>query len=114
MPFIDLKTTAAISADKEAKLRSAFGQDIACLPGKSERWLMLNFSDHCRMAFRGEPSPDLAMLSVEIFGHAEAKDYAALTAALTRSVSDTLGVAPDRVYIRYGENDVWGYDGENF
>ena len=114
MPFIDLKTTAPIPPEKEAQLRAAFGRDIACLRGKSEQWLMLNFSENCRMAFRGAPTPDLAMLEVKIFGSASASEYDRLTAALTDSVRQALGVSPDRIYIRYEEGELWGYNGSNF
>ena len=45
MPFIELKTSVSISKEKEAELKSAFGEAIAIIPGKSEQWLMLNFCD---------------------------------------------------------------------
>lgn len=49
MPFIELKTSVSISKKKEAELKSAFGEAIAIIPGKSEQWLMLNFCDEQRM-----------------------------------------------------------------
>ena len=66
MPFINLKTTAEISKENEEQLKADFGKKIALIPGKSESWLMLNFEDKCRMAFRGESNPDIAMIEVEI------------------------------------------------
>ena len=53
MPFIELKTSVSISKEKEAELKSAFGEAIAIIPGKSEQWLMLNFCDEQRMWFKG-------------------------------------------------------------
>ena len=36
MPFINIKTNAAVSADKEENIKSAMGQAITAIPGKSE------------------------------------------------------------------------------
>ena len=33
MPFIELKTSVSISKEKEAELKSAFGEAIAIIPG---------------------------------------------------------------------------------
>ena len=114
MPFIDLKTTAGISAEKESALRAAYGRAIECIRGKSEAWLMLNFSDRCCMAFRGEPTPDLAMIEVQIFGTASDAEYDDLTAALTEETARILSLSPDRIYIRYAEVEHWGWNGANF
>ena len=70
MPFIDLKTTKKISADCEKELTRDFGEKIALIPGKSEKWLMLNFEAECRMAFAGNGEEDTAMIEVELFGGA--------------------------------------------
>ena len=114
MPFINLKTTKEISKENEAILRADFGEKIALIPGKSENWLMLNFEDNCRMAFRGEATPDIAMIEVELFGGASESAYERLTAALTASVERTLGIRPDRIYVKYEEISTWGYNGGNF
>lgn len=114
MPFINLKTTKKITSESEAALRREFGEKIALLSGKSEEWLMLGFEDGCRMAFRGEATSDMAFIEVQIFGKASASDYAKLTAALTDTVSEILGIAPDMVYIKYEEVSTWGWNGVNF
>ena len=36
MPFINVKTNAAVSKEKCDKIKSALGQAITALPGKSE------------------------------------------------------------------------------
>ena len=61
MPFIELKTSVSISKEKEAELKSAFGEAIAIIPGKSEQWLMLNFCDEQRMWFKGS---DLSLIHI--------------------------------------------------
>lgn len=114
MPYINTTTTVKISESQETALREALGKAISLIPGKSESWLMLNFRDCARMAFRGDASRDCAMLEVEILGKANVSDLDRLTAELCRIVSETLSVPTDRIYVKYNEIDVWGYDGNNF
>lgn len=114
MPYINTKTTANISKAQELALKEAFGKAIELIPGKSEAWLMLEFSDNCRMAFKGTTSPDIAILEVAILGKASSDAYDALTAQLCKDVSAILGVPSDRIYIKYSEHDTWGYNGFNF
>ncbi len=113
MPFIELKTTEAISKEKETELKTAFGKAITLIPGKSEQWLMLNLCDNQKMWFKGSDEP-AAMLEVKIYGAASPKNYNDLTARLTKIVSDTLNIQSSRVYVKYDEVKYWGLDGGNF
>ena len=114
MPYINTKTTATITKEQEIALKEAFGKAIELIPGKSEAWLMLEFSDNCRMAFKGTQSPDIAILEVAILGKAKSADYDKLTERLCSEVSSILGVPSDRIYVKYSEHDCWGYNGFNF
>lgn len=114
MPFIDLKTSAKIDESAEALLRKEFGKIIALIPGKSEAWLMLNFTDCERMAFRGNAEDDTAMVSVDLLGGASDKAYDDMTRAICFTVNQILGVRPDRIYVKYSEFEHWGFAGENF
>ena len=114
MPFIDIKTTTKITNENEAQLIRELGEEIALLPGKTEDWLMLNFSDECRMAFRGTTTPDIAYVEVKLLGASTEAAYESLTAAITKTVNAVLGVPSDRVYVKYEEISTWGYNGANF
>ncbi|MBE6610466.1 MAG: hypothetical protein E7634_07335 [Ruminococcaceae bacterium] len=114
MPYINTKTTVSISKDQELALKEAFGKAIELIPGKSEAWLMLEFADNCRMAFKGTQSPDIAMLEVAILGKAKRADYDKLTNRLCSDVNRILGIPADRIYIKYSEHDCWGFNGINF
>ena len=114
MPYIDLKTTAKITAESEETLRKEFGKIITLIPGKTEAWLMLNFDDECRMAFKGNADGDTALVSVDLLGGASEKAYADMTRAICNTVSEVLGVPFGRIYVKYGEYTHWGYAGENF
>lgn len=114
MPLINLKTTTKISETQEAELTREFGKIITLIPGKTEAWLMLNFTDGCRMAFRGNNDADTAMVSVELLGGASKKSYDDMTHAICDTVNRVLGVPGGRIYVNYAEFSHWGYAGENF
>ena len=114
MPFIDLKTSAKIDESTEALLREKFGKIITLIPGKSESWLMLSFSDNLKMYFKGDDSADTAYIDVKIFGKAEKKAYDALTKEICRIYSEVLSIPGDRIYVKYEEADIWGWNGMNF
>jgi hypothetical protein len=62
MPFIDTKLNIRLSEEKETALKTKLGEAISTFPGKSEYWLMLNFTDNCRMWFRGYDRFPVAMV----------------------------------------------------
>lgn len=113
MPFIELKTSATISQEKEIELKTAFGQAITLIPGKSEQWLMLDFFDNQKMWFKGTNEPT-AMLEVKVYGGNSAENYDNLTAKLTEIVSESLAIPTGRIYVKYEEIEYWGYAGNNF
>lgn len=114
MPFIETKTSKEISLAAEVKMRNELGKAVEIFKGKSEKWLMLNFVGGARMSFRGTSEPECAIISVELFGKAQDAEYDAFTKAATDIVKDTLGLDPERIYVKYTEYDTWGYNGENF
>ena len=83
------------------------------LPGKTEQWLMLNFTDRCRLWFHGDDTAPMAMLEVEIFGHASDADCSRLNARICEIFSAVLGIAPDHVYVNYTFSTAWGWNGGN-
>lgn len=113
MPYIHTKTNVSISVEKEVVLKTEFGKAISLIPGKSERWLMLNFTDSEHIWFAGDNSP-AAMLEVEIFGKASDLAYDSLTQKLTEIISAELAISPSRVYVKYEEIEHWGWNSSNF
>ena len=114
MPYIETKTTLKVSREQEMRLKDELGRAIALIPGKSEEWLMLNLIDECRMAFRGECEPDIAMVEIDVFGKASSDAYDALTERVCEVINAELGIKKDRIYVKYRECDRWGYNGFNF
>ncbi len=112
MPLITTKASTAISKEKEAFLKAEFGKAIELI-NKTESWLMVDFQENCHLWFKGDDEP-CAMIEIDLFGKASDSGYDALTKAITDIVSDGLGIAGDRIYVKYNEISHWGYSGFNF
>ena len=114
MPYINMKTSAKLDTGTSFDLIKAFGEAITLIPGKTERWLMINIDNECEMAFAGDYTTACAMLEVEIFGAASDAAYDALTKKLCDVVSNKTGIPKDRIYVKYREVGHWGMGGFNF
>ncbi len=112
MPLITAKVSTEITVEKEISLKEKFGKAIELI-GKSESWLMVDFQGNCRLYFKGDNSAS-AMIEVDLFGKASDSGYDALTEKITEIVSEELGIAKDRIYVKYNEISHWGYSGFNF
>ena len=114
MPFIDTKLNIRLSEEKETILKTRHGEAISHLPGKSEYWLMLNFTDNARMWFRGYNSFPIAMVEVKLFGSVDEATCSEMTGIISRIFQEVLAITPDHVYVKYEFCDRWGWNGENF
>lgn len=114
MPYIELKTTAAVSESKAESLKAAFGKAIECFPGKTESWLMVNVEDSKKMWFKGDNSRDCAMVCVDLLGSVSSTASEKMTAKLCEVLSSELSISPDRVYVKYSGFSDWGWNGGNF
>lgn len=113
MPYIHTKTNVRISAEKEIVLKEKLGKAISEFPGKSEYWLMLNFTDNCHMWFRGYNNVPIAMVEVKIYGHAEADVCNRMTGIICRLFHEELNIPQEYIYVNYTFFDTWGWNGEN-
>lgn len=114
MPYINLQTTCKVTQEKAEAVKSAFGKAISVIPGKSENWLMINIEGERSMWFRGDASEDIAFVSVSVYGSLSDSASDKMTAEICSILSDTLGLSPDHIYVRYSEHDKWGFNGSNF
>ena len=113
MPFIDTKTNVRVTPEKEAILKARLGEAIEQFPGKSEYWLMLRFTDNCRMWYRGHNKFPVAMVEVKLFGAASSDDCNRMTATICRLYEEELGINPEHIYVNYTFSDTWGWNGSN-
>ena len=114
MPFIDSKISIKVSEEQEKELKSRLGEAISLIPGKSESWLMTGFQDEYHLYFRGENSEPMAFIEVRFFGGPDKGAFAKMTAEITKIFGEVLGIAPDRMYIKYSATMDWGWNGGNF
>lgn len=114
VPYIGTRTTVSISAEKEEIIKKRLGEAIAAIPGKSEKWLMCEFADNCRLWFAGDNSKPTAYVNVKIFGGADSHACEKLTGIICDILGEELSVPSDRVYVTYSAFDDWGWNGANF
>ena len=113
MPYITTKVTTPLPQKKIDALTEAYGKLIEIFPGKTERWLMLDFSGDAKMTFGGTTEP-CAMVEIELFGKASAESYDKMTDAVCAMIEVECAIPADRVYVKYAEVGHWGWNHANF
>ncbi|MCR5708591.1 MAG: hypothetical protein K6G82_10000 [Ruminococcus sp.] len=113
MPFINVKTNVSVSPDAASDIKSALGQAITAIPGKSEDWLMVGIEPDYLLWFKGTNEP-AAMVDVSLYGGASHNAKTTLTSHITGILTNELGISSDRVYVKYIETESWGWNGSNF
>ena len=114
MPYIHMRVNVSLSEKQEEILKNEWGKAIALLPGKSETWLMVDFEDNCHLYFKGSNKKPLAFVEVKIFGKSDADSYDRLTAQITETLHQEVGIDAQGIYIQYEEAPYWGWNGHNF
>ena len=115
MPFIRMSTNIEVNAAQESDLRSGLGRIIELIPGKSERWLMIEIVDNARLGLGGDTDTPAAIFTLKAFGKEQSNEcYDALTEAICALCHDRLGILPDRIYVEYEVTGQWGWNGRNF
>lgn len=109
MPFINTKVTTEITKEKEEIIKAELGKAITLI-GKGEAYLMLGFEDNCRLWLGGKNDADMAFVEVSLLGHITKENAGKLTAAICDIMEKELGISGDKVYVKYSETDLWGFD----
>lgn len=109
MPFINTKVTTEITKEKEEILKAELGKAITLI-GKAEAYLMLGFEDNCRLWFQGNQQGDTAYVEVALLGHVTKENAEKLTSAICDIMNKELSISPDRVYVKFSETDIWGFN----
>ena len=112
MPFINVKTNTAVPKDKETAIKSALGQAITAIPGKSETWLMVGIEPEYTLYFQGTDEP-AAMVDVSIYGSASSSALSNLTGKISSILSAELSIPLSRIYVKYSQTPDWGWNGSN-
>ena len=114
MPYIQTKANIEITKEQEKNIKTALGKAIALIPGKSETWLMCEIEGGKNLYFAGDGETPCAYNEVKIFGNADGKSCEALTAEICKILNKELGIAENKIYVKYEMCSVWGWNGTNF
>ena len=109
MPFINTKVTTEITKEKEEVLKAELGKAITLI-GKGEAYLMLCFEDNCRLWLGGKNDSDMAYVEVALLGHITKENAGKLTTAICEIFERELNIKGDKVYVKFSETDLWGYN----
>ena len=113
MPFINTKTTAALSSAKKESLSTQIINITRECLGKGENWVMTSFEDNASLSFQGSTA-DIAYIEVKTFGTPSAAGASQMTAKLSALLERELSISSERIYIGYFPTDKWGWNGSNF
>ena len=75
---------------------------------------MVGFEDEYHLYFKGDDSKPTAFVEVSVYGSANSSAFSDLTGEITEIFGDVLGIAPDRIYVKYSATPDWGWNGGNF
>lgn len=114
MPFINSKVSVKMTKEQEEEIKSALGQAISIIPGKSESWLMLGFEDEYKLYFRGDNSEPMAFVEVSVYGGENPAAFNKLTAKICEIFGEVLSIKADHIYVKYQAVSNWGFNGGNF
>ncbi|MBQ5317124.1 MAG: hypothetical protein J6I96_06180 [Oscillospiraceae bacterium] len=112
MPYINVKTNIPVAGESKEKIKSALGNAISDLPGKSESWLMVSIEAEQDLWFKGDKAP-AAMVQVLKYG-VGAQGTDKLTEDITSIINGETAIPADRIYVAYFGTPNWGWNGSNF
>ena len=114
MPCIQTTTNVPVSDAQRQTLERRFGKAIEIFPGKTERWLMLTFSNKTPVCMAGSEDAPAAFVTVSLLGKSDRATFTRMTAEVCDILGDVLAIPGDRVYVKYEECAHWGWNGGNF
>ena len=113
MPFINSKVSVPMTQEKKETIKSKLGEAISIIPGKSENWLMVGFEDNYDLYFQGNQSAPTAFVEVKVFGRVSDDTAQKMTGAICDLYENELGIPANRIYVKYEEVSMWGWNGNN-
>ena len=114
MPLLKLETSRPLSDDKRKPLLAALSKAVAGIVGKPEQYVMVTCSQgDILMAAK---SGDAAFVDIRSIGGLNRDVNGKLSQQVCKLLNDSLGIAPDRVYLNFTDVDAinWGWNGSTF
>ena len=112
MPYINVRSNAAITPQQEEKIKAFLGMCISFIPGKSENWLMVEIEGGKNLYFKGEKTTPSVYIDFKILGTLDRAMCKKITGLITKNISETLGVNPMNIYICFMSTQYWGWSSD--
>lgn len=112
MPFINVKTTAALDSAKKETLNTELCRITKETLGKGEEWVMTGYEDSVNLTFQGS-TEDVVYVEVKVYGTPNAAGADKMTAGVCQLMEKELGIPANRTYVSYWGTDMWGWNGGN-
>jgi phenylpyruvate tautomerase PptA (4-oxalocrotonate tautomerase family) len=114
MPLLKLETTVLLTEEKERPLLAALSKAVAGTIGKPEQYVMITVC-HSTMLMSAKPG-DAAFVDIRSIGGLNAETNRRLSQQICKLLKDSLGMAPERVYLNFNDVDSgnWGWNGSTF
>jgi phenylpyruvate tautomerase PptA (4-oxalocrotonate tautomerase family) len=114
MPVLKLETTVVLPEEKQKPLLTALSKAVAGTIGKPEQYVMVTIGS-AALLMSGRPG-DAAFVDIRSIGGLSGEVNRKLSQQVCKLLSDSLGIAPDRVYLNFTDVDAgnWGWNGSTF
>jgi phenylpyruvate tautomerase len=114
MPLLKLETTVALSDEKRKTLLAALSKAVADIIGKPEQYVMVTIGQSA-MLMSGNAG-DAAFVDIRSIGGLNGETNHKLSQQICKSLKDSLGIAPGRVYLNFSDVEAgnWGWNGSTF
>ena len=114
MPLLKLETTLPLPKEKGKPLLAALSKAMAGATGKPEQYVMVTVTQST-MLMSGKAG-DAAFVDVRGIGGLNGETNGKLSQQICKLLKDSLGIAPDRVYLNFTEIEPgnWGWNGSTF
>ena len=114
MPLLKLETTVPLPEEKGKPWLAALSKTVAGTIGKPEQYVMVAASQSA-MLVSGKAG-EAAFVDVRSIGGLNSETNRKLSQQICKLLKDSLGIAPDRVYLNFTEVEArnWGWNGSTF
>jgi phenylpyruvate tautomerase len=114
MPLLKLETTVPLPEEKKKPLLAAISKLVAGAIGKPEQYVMVTACQSV-MVMSGKTG-DAAFVDIRSIGGLNGHTNRELSEQLCNLLKDSLGIAPDRVYLNFTDVEAgdWGWNGSTF
>jgi phenylpyruvate tautomerase len=114
MPLLKLETTVPLTEEKGKPLLAALSKAVASATGKPEQYVMVTAS-HSAFLMSGKAG-EAAFVDLRSIGGLNGETNRKLSQQICKLLKDSLGIAPDRVYLNFTEVEAgnWGWNGSTF